>query len=544
MQKLVLFLLLALVTHNALASYDIKLTDEMFYSTYYSFVDEAKTAVAIANATQNGNPSQAVETYTGSFEIPESIVYNDVEYPVTAIAEGAFYYCTKLTEVIIPNTITSIGDKAFYMCTGIQSIDIPETVSEIDAFAFNNCTALTKITIPEGVTEIAEKCFLACSSLTTVELPSTIESIAEMAFNSCSKLTTVNIEATEVPNLGNMAFNGCKPANATVNVPDEAAWNYYKSDWTTYFTIGNNLSFTDGTYTYSVTSQSDKTVEVSGFSGEYIIIDNIIDEVAYDDELTFTITSVADGLFSNVVLWVPAVDDYAQVAELFKDVKKNPDIYYEGVYYNIVESTLKATTIQLEVTSGPEAYTGDLIITDGFYYDGNYYQVIGIEYDAFSNTSNLASVILDTTVPIENADALLQIPDGCTIIITNRDTYEELASADPGNKNIVFKDETVDNNTQTATDTEEHEKGDTTGTDNTVNVGGGLGSTRTEFPSEKSTDADEVTPEGVVSAIANINIDRVEVARYTLSGARISEPQKGINIVKYSDGTTVKVLVK
>ena len=35
-----------------------------------------------------------------------------------------------------------------------------------------------------------------------------------------------------------------------------------------------------------------------------------------------------------------------------------------------------------------------------------------------------------------------------------------------------------------------------------------------------------------------------EIARYTIDGKRINQPQRGINIVKYSDGTVKKVVVK
>jgi len=35
-----------------------------------------------------------------------------------------------------------------------------------------------------------------------------------------------------------------------------------------------------------------------------------------------------------------------------------------------------------------------------------------------------------------------------------------------------------------------------------------------------------------------------EVARYAIDGRQIAEPQQGINIIKLSDGTTRKVLVK
>lgn len=46
--------------------------------------------------------------------------------------------------------------------------------------------------------------------------------------------------------------------------------------------------------------------------------------------------------------------------------------------------------------------------------------------------------------------------------------------------------------------------------------------------------------EGVQASAAN----GTEIARYNVSGQRIAAPQKGLNIVKYSDGRTVKVIVK
>lgn len=36
----------------------------------------------------------------------------------------------------------------------------------------------------------------------------------------------------------------------------------------------------------------------------------------------------------------------------------------------------------------------------------------------------------------------------------------------------------------------------------------------------------------------------VEIARWTLDGRRIDSPAKGINIVRYSDGTSRKIFVK
>ena len=47
-----------------------------------------------------------------------------------------------------------------------------------------------------------------------------------------------------------------------------------------------------------------------------------------------------------------------------------------------------------------------------------------------------------------------------------------------------------------------------------------------------------------VEGISESKSELKEVARYTIDGRRISTPQRGLNIVKMSDGSTVKVLVK
>ena len=54
--------------------------------------------------------------YSGEVVIPESVEYYGTAYSVTSIGESAFYKCSRLTSVTIPNSVTSIGDYAFYDC--------------------------------------------------------------------------------------------------------------------------------------------------------------------------------------------------------------------------------------------------------------------------------------------------------------------------------------------------------------------------------------------------------------------------------------------
>ncbi len=69
--------------------------------------------------------------YSGSIEIPPTVTYNKVEYKVTSIGKSAFFKCSGLTSVTIPNSVTSIGELAFYECSGLTSITIPNSVTSI-----------------------------------------------------------------------------------------------------------------------------------------------------------------------------------------------------------------------------------------------------------------------------------------------------------------------------------------------------------------------------------------------------------------------------
>ncbi|MBQ5802307.1 MAG: leucine-rich repeat domain-containing protein, partial [Clostridia bacterium] len=64
---------------------------------------------------------------------------------VTSIGEYAFYKCTKLTSVVIPDSVTSIGNFAFSNCTNLTSVTIGNSVTSIGEYAFSNCASLTSV---------------------------------------------------------------------------------------------------------------------------------------------------------------------------------------------------------------------------------------------------------------------------------------------------------------------------------------------------------------------------------------------------------------
>lgn len=99
-------------------------------------------------------------------------IYLEGEYTisptVTEIANHAFYACTGLTSVTIPNSVKTIGDNAFEACTGLTSMTIPNSVKTIGNNAFEACTALTSATLGDSVNEIGKDIFKSCPALKSI----------------------------------------------------------------------------------------------------------------------------------------------------------------------------------------------------------------------------------------------------------------------------------------------------------------------------------------------------------------------------------------
>ena len=132
----------------------------------------------------------------------------DIPDSVTSIGDYAFYYCKGLTSVTIPGSVTSIGNYAFSWCSGLTSVDIPDSVTSIGGYAFGGCSSLTEVTIPDSVTVIDSGTFIECTDLTSVDIPDGVTSIGDFAFSRCSGLTSVTIPGS-VTSIGGDAFRDC-----------------------------------------------------------------------------------------------------------------------------------------------------------------------------------------------------------------------------------------------------------------------------------------------------------------------------------------------
>ncbi len=184
---------------------------------------------------------------------------------VTSIGDQAFYNCTSLTSVTIPDSVTSIGDRAFRCCISLTSVTIPDSVTSIGEEAFYGCWDLTRLTIPGSVTSIDKDAFCFCSSLTSVTIPDSVTSIGDSAFYGCESLTSVTIPDS-VTSIGSCAFYGCASLTS-VTIPDSVTSiggsAFYGCTSLTSVTIPDSVTSIGGSAFYNCKSLTSVTISGS-----------------------------------------------------------------------------------------------------------------------------------------------------------------------------------------------------------------------------------------------------------------------------------------
>jgi len=261
------FLLLALLLPGSTAAVDF-----MVDGIYYNINGNEATVTFAFN--DYDYPSLY---YTGDVIIPDTVTFDGITYPVTAIGEWAFSYSENMTSVSIPNTVTSIDRQAFFDCSSLSTVTIPSSVTTIDEEAFCNCHSLTNMTIPSSVMSIGDGAFGFCENLKslTVEsgnnkydsrddcnaiietasntliagcqntvIPNSVTAIGISGFSGCSGLTSFNIP-NSVTAIGEDAFACCHGLNS-VDVPNSVTtigeYAFRNCENLTSVTIGNAVT--------------------------------------------------------------------------------------------------------------------------------------------------------------------------------------------------------------------------------------------------------------------------------------------------------------
>ena len=449
MKRLLLYTTI-LLTMFSMVSMEASAHDFEVNGIFYKITSSTEKTVDV---TYMGNDYTS-RAYSGSVVIPESITYGGVTYSVTGIGYCAFYYCSGLTSVTIPNSVTSIGGSALQSCRSLTSVTIPNSVTVIGNFAFDGCSGLTSpvysstlfaylptsfngnYTIPEGIKIIGNTAFYNCSGLTSVVIPNSVTTIGALAFESCRSLTSMEIPnsvmtigdaafeccsglisveiPTSVTNIGHYAFRGCSGLTSVVipnNVTTIKDATFLECTGLTSITIPNSVtsigrsafkdcsSLTFITIPNSVTSIGNWAF----YNCNNLFSVNSLIEKPFDIETKVfsmqdaqTETSFFD---SNKTLYVPkgtkALYEACEGWKEFSNIVETDNIQtMAGIQYKLYgnEATV---TYKYKYGGG---YDGDIVIPATIEHNGKTYYVTCIGDSAFYNCTGLNSISIPNSV--------------------------------------------------------------------------------------------------------------------------------------------------
>ncbi|MBQ9672150.1 MAG: leucine-rich repeat domain-containing protein [Prevotella sp.] len=217
----IVLVLLTLLSSKADAS---TYTDPQTKVVYTYSVDTGEASVE--QCSQNTNNVSGDVTILKEFKL----TFSGKTITVTSIESFAFMDNTKITSIVIPNSVRYIDAFSFSGCSNLSSIQVEAGNSRYDSR--DNCNAVIETaddalrigckntTIPSSVKEIAGNSFHNCTGLTSITIPSSVVDIHPYAFNNCANLkevSTVSKHPTFI-SANSYTFSGID-SNATLTVP-------------------------------------------------------------------------------------------------------------------------------------------------------------------------------------------------------------------------------------------------------------------------------------------------------------------------------------
>ena len=397
------------------------------------------------------------------------------------IVEGGDYYYDDFYGGVYYTSTDIISEYAFSGCSSLTSLILPSSVTSIGKYAFSGCSSLTSLILPSSVTSIGESAFSGCSSLTSLTIPSSITEIGNDAFENCENLKECNcLLESDLETYLNSSHDWGR-------IPVEEIKYYCNGQELTKLEIPfgvdkiGNYSFYKGVNLISITIPFSVTsIGWSAFS---------VCSGLTSLTIPSSITEIGNDAFENCenlkecnCLLESDLETYLNSSHVWTRIP------VEGIKYFCNGQELT----RLEIPSGV-----DKIGNYSFYKGVNLTSITlsssitSIGWFAFYGCSGLVSVYVSwkTPLPISTSVFTNANTEKC-ILYVPKGTYDDYWLSNWG----VF---------------ENIEEYDATG-------------------------IKQVTTSG----------DAKEISRYSADGQRLEVPTKGLNIVKYSDGSVKKVVVQ
>ena len=148
----------------------------------------------------------------------------EFDAPITKIPANAFYINNSLTgDLVIPNSVKEIGNSAFGYCTGFNgTLTLSNKLETIGSYAFYGCSGFKgSLILPNSLTTIGGLAFQGCEGFTELTLPNALSVIPNQAFYGCKSLSGNLVIPASVKEIGRLAFNLCTALNGDLENPSQ-----------------------------------------------------------------------------------------------------------------------------------------------------------------------------------------------------------------------------------------------------------------------------------------------------------------------------------
>ena len=568
-----------LTTSIAATGHQLNADDICQYCNHSFFrytTSDGKTVDNIRNKDQFGANIVAHSVVDGKCVI-------EFDAPITKIPANAFYIKNSLTgDLVIPNSVKEIGRSAFNGCTGFNgTLTLSNKLETIGSYAFNNCSGFTgSLILPNSLTTIGKIAFFGCKGFKDLTLSKALSVIPEMAFCNCTSLTGDLVIPNSVKEIGNSAFDSCSGFNGTLTLSNKletigSAAFLNCSGFTGSLILPNSLTtigkmafqecegFTELTLSNALsvipTQVFNRCKSLSG----NLVIPASVKEIG---RLAFNLCTALNGDSENPSqITLPEslkkINDY-----VFSDCNKIKTIKFQS----LPEGISKSIGAQKTVSLSDDSYISDK--ASGTVNAISYTRVM---------TSNWGTLVLPYPLKLTGnkpyrlysivnmtGDELVlkqlngEVAAGTPCVVKRKGSEAELTfSANNAELNMAINDQPMDGMNFSGTYWTKDvtngyiiakdcfwnvEKLKGVGSVTAVKVGpfrAWLDGTSANAPAQLSMRIDDNTT-GINAAEVLDALNDAEAEYYDLSGKRLVEPQRGVNIVRMKSGKTKKIIIK
>ena len=431
-------------------------------------------------------PSSLTDIGNGAFMNCKYFTSLELSNALSAIPEYAFKGCVGLSgSLVIPNSVTEIGNQAFSGCTGFNgTLTLSNKLETIGVSAFYGCTGFTgSLTLPSSVTTIGQSAFYSCRSFTKLELPNTLSVIPTQAFTHCRSLSGELVIPASVTEIGRLAFYDCQNLNAVtgqVTLPKSLK------------KIGDNVFLdTDNINTVNFLSLPEGISRNLGYKKKAVCLS--------DDSY---ISDLASGTVDEISYTRQMSNNWGTLVLPYPLTLTGEESYRLYAISAVSENELVLKQLNGEVAAGTPCVV--------------------------KRKGSEAELTFGSNIAKLNMERVAQDVGGMKF----RGTYwtEDVNSGYVISKNSFWNVEEL--------------KGSTSVNGVKVNpFRAWLSGTSANAPAQLSMRIDDNTT-GINAAEVLDALNDAEAEYYDLSGKRLDEPQKGVNIVRMKSGKTKKIIIK